>query len=84
MRTSQLIVICTSLLAGYIAARDLDRPTSAQPPTPQSLGQELAVRRYQLTAPSGGGFGGVIILTDTATGRYWIRAGFQGARWEDL
>jgi hypothetical protein len=84
MKTSQILVVCLSLIVGYIAATALNRPSSAQPPPPQPAGHEPAVWRYQLTAPSGGAFGGVIILTDTASGRCWVRSGFQGANWEDL
>jgi hypothetical protein len=82
MKTSQVLVVCLSLLVGYIAATALNRPSSAQPPAPQPAGQEVAVWRYQLTAPIEGDLSGYAIVTDTATGHCWRRYSNQ-QRWED-
>jgi hypothetical protein len=84
MKKSQVIIACLSIVIGYISATALNRPSSAQPLAPQRVGQEVAVWRYQLTVPTVGGFSGVMILTDTATGRCWIRGNYQGANWQDL
>jgi hypothetical protein len=76
MQRSQVVVICLSLFAGYIAAAALNRPSSAQVSAPQQVEKEGAQTvpfRYQLTAPAGGPFAGYLILTDTATGRCWWR-----------
>jgi len=83
MKKSQVFVVCLSLLVGYIAATFLNRTSSAQPPAPQVAGHEAAVWRYQLTAPSSGGFSGVVLLTDTVTGHCWVRGNFVGSEWQD-
>jgi hypothetical protein len=83
MRKSQVFVTFLSFAVGFIAATALNRLSSAQPPAPQPMHQEVAVWRYQLTAPTGGAFDGCAILTDTATGHCWWHASFQGAKWED-
>ena len=83
MKKSQIIVVCLSVLAGYAFATALNRPSSAQPPAPQAAGQGVAVWRYQITVPPEGGFSGVVILTDTATGHCWLHGNLQGAQWQD-
>ncbi|MGO9469966.1 MAG: hypothetical protein ACLQIB_39395 [Isosphaeraceae bacterium] len=82
MKTSQIIVVCLALVVGYIAASALNRPSSAQPPAPQPVGQELAVWRYQLTVPTQGEFENFAFLTDTATGRCWRRYSTAN-QWDD-
>jgi hypothetical protein len=84
MRKHQILTIGISLLVGYLLATSLNRTSSGQPPAPQPAAQEVAVWRYQATVPIQGAFGGVIILTDTATGRCWTHGNFQGADWVDL
>jgi hypothetical protein len=81
MKTSQVLVVCLSLLVGYIAATALNRPSSAHPPQ-QPPNQETAVRRYQLTVPSHGELENFAFLTDTATGHCWRRF-YTGNQWED-
>jgi hypothetical protein len=82
MKTSPIFTVCLALAVGYIAANALNRPSAAQPLAPQPVGQEVAVWRYQLTAPVEGHFQGSLILTDTATGRCWFRP--SSARdWQD-
>jgi hypothetical protein len=82
MKTSQVLVVCLSLFVGYIAATALNRPSAAQPPAPQPVGQELSVWRYQLTVPVQGQFDGSAIVTDTATGQCWRRF-WNGNDWQD-
>jgi hypothetical protein len=82
MKTPQIILVCLSLLAGYIAATALNRPSSAQHPAPQLASQEVVVGRYQLTVPIEGRCNGDAFLTDTATGHCWRRIG-NGNTWED-
>jgi hypothetical protein len=85
MRTSQIAVVCLSLLVGYVAATALNRPSSAQPPAPQPVDQEGSVWRYQLVSVGNGGFP-TVVLTDTATGRVWVRqsAPAIGDQWHAL
>jgi hypothetical protein len=82
MKTSQVLVVCVSLTLGYIAASALNRPSFAQPPAPQPVGQEVAVWRYQLTVPIQGQFEDYVFLTDTATGHCWRRYK-NDDRWDD-
>jgi hypothetical protein len=82
MKPSRMLAACLLLLVGYIAATALNRPSSAQPPAPHPAGQEVAVWRYQLTAPIEGNLSGYAILTDTATGQCWRRY-VNEQRWED-
>ena len=82
MKTPQIILVCLSLLAGYIAATALNRPSSAQHPAPQLASQEVVVGRYQLTVPIEGKSNGDAFLTDSATGHCWRHIGI-GDRWED-
>jgi hypothetical protein len=84
MRTSQVLLVCLSLLVGYMAATALNRSSLAQPPAPQPSRHDVAAWRYQLTAPENGAFSNIILLTDTATGHCWMRANYQGAKWEDF
>jgi hypothetical protein len=72
MSRSQILVVCLSIVVGYILATALNRPTVGQPARPEPFAQEGQVWRYQLM---GGGPGGYpsLILTDTVTGRVWIR-----------
>jgi hypothetical protein len=82
MKTSQIFVVCLSLLVGYIAATALNRPSSAQPQPPQPVGQEIVIGRFQLTVPIEGKSNGDAFLTDSATGHCWRHIGI-GDRWED-
>lgn len=82
MKTSQVVVVWLSLLVGYFAANALNRPSSAQPPAPQPVGQEGTVWRYQLTLPSQGQFEDYAFLADTATGHCWRRHK-NGDGWDD-
>ncbi len=72
MKKSQIFAVCLSLLVGYVAATSLNHTSAGQPPAPQPAGQEGQVGRYQLMS-AGEGFYPSIILTDTMTGRVWIR-----------
>jgi hypothetical protein len=83
MRMSQVVVVCLSLLVGYIGSTSLNRPSSAQPPPPRPVGVDVSVWRYQTIAPTEGPFSGCLLLTDTVTGHCWIRRGYQGSKWED-
>jgi len=84
MRKDQILTIVSSLLLGYLLASSLNRTSSGQPPAPQPAAQEVAIWRYQATVPTQGSYDGVIILTDTATGRCWTHGNFQGADWVAL
>ncbi|MGO9916324.1 MAG: hypothetical protein ACLQIB_16710 [Isosphaeraceae bacterium] len=84
MRNRQILTVSLSLLLGYLLASSLNRTSSGQPPAPQPAGQVAAVWRYQLTAPTDGGFKDLVILTDTATGHCWIRNNTTAGQWNDL
>jgi hypothetical protein len=85
MKTSQVIVVSLALVVGYIAATALSRPSFAQPLAPQPVGQEATVWRYQLVSVGEGGYP-TVVLTDTATGRVWVResAPRLGDHWHAL
>ncbi len=72
MKKSQIVVVCISLVVGCIAATSLNHSSADQPPAIVPAGQEAPVWRYQLMS-AGEGFYPSIILTDTVTGRVWIR-----------
>jgi len=86
MKSSQILIVALSLLAGYIAAATLNRTSAGQPPVPPIAGQDIAVWRYQLTVPTQGNFDGYAILTDTATGHCWIRHStwLEKGQWTDI
>src|SRR6516162_3155218 len=87
MKTSQILVACLALLAGYVAATALNRPSSAQAPAAvaQPVGQNTAVWRYQATVPDKGYYENYIIVTDTATGHCWAHDGNDRLdHWQDL
>ena len=85
MRKSQILVVCLSIIAGYIVATALNRPSVGQPPRPEPVAQEGQVWRYQLMGVGQEGFP-TLVLTDTVTGRVWVRLSQPSARdvWHDL
>jgi hypothetical protein len=85
MKKPQIFVVCLSLLLGYIAATALNRTSAGQPPAPVPVDQEgQQVWRYQLTAYGDGrGAHPTVLLTDTVTGRVWVRyPGGQNDQWQ--
>jgi hypothetical protein len=72
MRKSQILVACISIVAGYILATALNRPSVGQPPRAERVEQVAQVLRYQLMG-SGDGTSHRLFLTDTVTGRVWSR-----------
>jgi hypothetical protein len=72
MRKSQILVVCLSLVAGYLLATALNRPSAGQPPAPGPVAPDGQVWRYQLMV-TGERDDPVLFLTDTATGRVWSR-----------
>jgi hypothetical protein len=73
MRRSQIFIVSLSIVAGYILATALNRPSVGQPPLPTPVAQEGQVLRYQVTTAGGGSYP-ELFLTDTVTGRIWSRA----------
>ena len=87
MSKSHVIVLCAALVAGYSAATLFNRTSAGQQAGTVKVGEERQpVLRYQLTAyGNGGGPSPTIILTDTVTGRVWIRyEQFQNAQWREI
>jgi hypothetical protein len=74
MRKSPILAVCLALAAGYILATALNRPSAGQPPAlePLPASQPAAVWRYQVTVAREGHYP-LLILTDTTTGRCWVR-----------
>jgi hypothetical protein len=79
MRRSQILVVCLSIAVGYILATALNRPSVGQPPRPEPIAQEGQVWRYQVMGAGEGSFP-TLILTDTITGRVWVRLTLPNAR----
>ena len=88
MRKSQVLVVALSLVAGYVLAIALNRPTAGQPPALEALptSPPAAVWRFHTTVINTGGSYPVLILTDTTNGHCWIlESGPQEEEpWRDL
>jgi hypothetical protein len=87
MSKSHGIVLCVALLAAYSVATLFNRTSAAQQAAPLKVGEERQpVLRYHLTAyGNGSGPSPTIILSDTVTGRVWIRyEQFQNAQWREI
>jgi len=88
MRKSQVLVVTTSLVAGYILAIASNRPTAGQPPALEALPHQpaAAVWRFHTTVVNKDGTYPVLILTDTTNGHCWIlESGPQEEeQWRDL
>jgi hypothetical protein len=74
MRKTPILAVCLALVAGYLLANALNRPSAGQPPAiePLPAPQPAAVWRYQVTAAREGNYP-LLILTDTTTGHCWVR-----------
>ena len=70
MRKSQVLVVGLALVAGYVLAVALNRPTVGQPPALEALPvhQPDAVARFHTTVLNNGGSYPLLILTDIITG----------------
>jgi hypothetical protein len=88
MRKSQILVVGLALVAGYVAAVALNRPSAGQPPALEALPahQPSTQPRYHTTVLSTGGSYPLLILTDTTTGHCWmLESGPQEEEeWRDL
>jgi hypothetical protein len=85
MKRSQILVVCLSIATGYIVATALNRPSAGQPARPEPIAQEGQVWRYQVMGAGEGGYPN-LVLTDTVTGRVWIRSSNPKVRdeWNEL
>ncbi len=79
MRKSQIVVVCLSIVVGFILATALNRPSAGQPERPEPVGHEGQVWRYQVMGIGQEGYP-TLILTDTVTGRVWVRLSQPNAR----
>jgi hypothetical protein len=88
MRKSQVLVVGLALVAGYVLAVALNRPTAGQPPALEALpSHEPDTRaRFHTTVLNNGGSYPLLILTDTTTGHCWmLESGPQEEEeWRDL
>ncbi len=88
MRKSQVLVVGLALVAGYVLAIALNRPTAGQPPAVEPLPapQPAAVWRFHTTVINGGGSYPLLILTDTTDGHCWLRDSSpqDDDEWRDL
>jgi hypothetical protein len=88
MRKSQVLVVGLALMAGYVLAAALNRPTAGQPPALEALPaqQPAAIWRFHTTVLNTGGSYPLLILTDTTTGHCWmLESGPQEEEeWRDL
>jgi hypothetical protein len=88
MRKSRFLVVAFSLLAGYVLAITLNRPTAGQAPALEALpaSHPAAVWRFHTTVMNTGGSYPILILTDTTNGHCWIlECGPQEEEgWRDL
>ena len=88
MRKPQILAIALSLMAGYVLAIALNRPTAGQPPALEALpaSQPAAAWRFHTTVMNNGGTYPVLIVTDTTNGHCWIlESGPQEEEeWRDL
>jgi hypothetical protein len=87
MRKSQLLVVGLALVAGYVLAVALNRPTAGQPPALEALpAHQPAIWRFHTTVLNTGGSYPLLILTDTTTGHCWmLESGPQEEEeWRDL
>jgi hypothetical protein len=88
MRKSQILVIALSLMAGYVLAIALSRPTAGQPPAlePLPASRPAAWWRFHTTVLNNGGSYPILVVTDTTDGHCWlIESGPQeDEEWRDL
>ena len=88
MRKSQVLVVGLALVAGYVLAVALNRPTAGQPPAidPLPAPHAAASWRFHTTVLNNGGSYPLLILTDTTTGHCWmLESGPQEEEeWRDL
>ena len=88
MRKPQMFVVGLALVAVYVLAAFLNRPTAGQPPALEALPlhEPAAVWRFHTTVVNTGGSYPLLILTDTTTGHCWIRESSpqDDDEWRDL
>ena len=88
MRKSQVLIVGLALVAGYVLAVALSRPTAGQPPALDALPahQPVTPSRFHTTVLNNGGTYPLLILTDTITGHCWLlESGPQDEEeWRDL
>lgn len=88
MRKSQVLVVGLALMAGYVLAVALNRPTVGQPPALEALPahEPTTLSRFHTTVLNNGGSYPLLILTDTTTGHCWmLESGPQEEEeWRDL
>ncbi len=86
MRKAHVLVVCLSIAVGYILATALNRSSVGQSPPSGPVAQEVQVWRYQVICTGDARDYPTLTLTDTATGRVWVRDGHPNARdeWHSL